>query len=197
MSKTNRRSNIDLVKSQFAEGRIDRREFLRYATLLGLSAPAAYAFAGKITGDGFVPAARAATLPKGGTLRLGNRVKDIKDPHTYSWGAYDSNVSRQVVEYLTLTDENNVTHPYLLEKWDASEDLKTWTLHVRQNIKWHNGKAFTADDVVWNLKQLCDPAVGSSFLGLVKGYLMKEVPDGADASGKPKTKLELWDTNAI
>lgn len=197
MSKKDRRSNIDFVKSQFAEGRIDRREFLRYATLLGLSAPAAYAFAGKVAGEGFMPTARAETMPKGGTLRLGNRVKDIKNPHTYSWGAYDSNVSRQVAEYLTLTDEHNVTHPYLLEKWEASQDLKTWTLHVRNNIKWHNGRAFTADDVVWNLKQLCDPAVGSSFLGLVAGYLMKEVPDGTDANGKPKTKLELWDASAI
>ncbi len=197
MKQYRKHPSIDLVKSQFVEGRIDRRDFLRYATLLGLAAPAAYAFVANVTGESLVAPARAAEMPKGGTLRVGNRVKDIKSPHTYSWGAYDSNVSRQVVEYLTLTDDQNVTHPYLLEKWEASPDLKTWTLHVRQNVKWHNGRAFTADDVIWNLKQLCDPAVGSSFLGLVQGYLMKEVPDGTDKDGKPKTKLELWDASAI
>ncbi len=121
-------------------------------------------------------------------------MRDLKDPHAYSWGA---TIASQVVEYLTLTDEQNVTHPCLLEKWEVSEDLKTWTLNVRPGVKWHNGQDFTADDVVWNLHHLLDPAVGSSFVGLVKGYLMKEVDAGTDAKGKPKKIFELWDANAI
>ncbi|HTW27721.1 MAG TPA: ABC transporter substrate-binding protein [Acetobacteraceae bacterium] len=184
---------LETLRRQLADGRLDRREFLRFATLLGVAAPAAYAMAGL----GPMPRARAADMPHGGTLRVGTRVKELKSPHTYSWGGYDSNFSRQVVEYLTLTDRNNVTHPYLLEKWAVSPDLKTWTLTLRQGIKWHNGQDFTADDVVWNLKQLTDAAVGSSFVGLVKAYLLTEVPDGTDASGKPKTTTKLWDANAI
>ncbi len=46
--------------------------------------------------------------------------------------------------------------------------------------------------MVWNLKQLTDASVGSSFVGLVKGYLMNETK-GADG----KTTTELWDANAI
>ena len=51
---------IPELKDQFLKGRVDRREFLRTATLLGLSASAAYAFVGSITGERAVPRARAA-----------------------------------------------------------------------------------------------------------------------------------------
>ena len=193
---TNKRENpnIALLKRELAEGQISRREFVRFATLIGMTAPAAYAF----VGARYTPAAaQTASMPKGGTLRLGTRVKALNDPATYSWGGYDSNVTRQVCEYLTLTDQKNVTHPYLLESWEPSEDLKTWTLKIRQGVKWHNGDDFTADDVMWNLKRLTDPAVGSSFIGLIQDFMLKKVPNGTDKDGKPATKLEWWDANAI
>jgi len=47
-----------------------------------------------------------------------------------------------VVEYLTYTDENNITHPFLLDKWIVSEDLRTWSLHLKKNIFFNNGQAF-------------------------------------------------------
>jgi peptide/nickel transport system substrate-binding protein len=196
MSSTNENPNIRLLRKELSERKIDRREFLRFATLLGMAAPAAYAAAGLPLEGSFAREARAA-MPGGGTFRLGTRVKSLSDPAIYDFGAYDSNVTRQVCEYLTLTDRNNITHPYLLEKWEASPDLKTWTLSVRQNVTWHNGEDFTADDVLWNLKRLTDPAVGSSFIGLIEDFLLKKVPDGTDKSGKPKTKLVWWDANAI
>jgi peptide/nickel transport system substrate-binding protein len=188
MSDKNKMPHLDKLRAQLADGTMNRREFVRFATLLGVAAPVAL----KMAGLGPVAPARAETMPMGGTLRVGTRVKDLKNPHTYSWGGYDSNVSRQVVEYLTLTDEHNITHPYLLDGWSVSQDLKTWTLNVRKGVKWRNGRDFTADDVVWNLRQLTDAAVGSSFVGLVKGYLLKEVK-GADG----KTTTELWDASAI
>jgi peptide/nickel transport system substrate-binding protein len=188
MSDDRNSPHLRKLQSQLADGKMSRREFVRFATLVGVAAPAAYAMVG-LQAPG---RARAASMPSGGTLRVGTRVKDLKSPHTFSWGAYDSNITRQVVEYLTFTDDHNVTHPYLLDGWSASADLKTWTLNVRKGVKWRNGEDFTADDVIWNLKQCTDAAVGSSFVGLVKGYLLTEKTDGAG-----KTMTVLWDANAI
>ena len=187
---------IDRLKEGFAEGRIDRREFLRSSTLLGLSAGAAYAFAGKVTGEPFARPARAA-MSKGGTLKIGMRVKEIATPHTFDW-VEKSNVTRQVVEYLTKTGHDNITRPYLLQSWEASDDLKTWTLRLRKDVKWHSGRAFTADDVIWNLNHVLDPETGSSVLGLMKGYLLEEYEtDKTDKDGKAIKSTRLWDANAI
>ena len=188
---------IPTLKQQLAERQIDRREFLRYATLLGMSTPAAYAAVRAITGQAFAPAAAAQTLPRGGTLRIGMRCQDLKSPHTYSW-IESSNSARQVLDYLTITGPDNITRPGLVEKWEASPDLKTWTLRVRRNAKWHSGRQFTADDVVWNLKRVLDPKTGSSTVGLMKGFLLEEFDTGEkDDKGNAKKSVRLWDANAI
>src|SRR6059036_1418468 len=182
---------IPTLKRQLAERLIDRREFVRYAALLGMSATAAYAFAGKVTGESLVAPAAAQTLPKGGVLRIGMRCQDLKSPHTYSW-VESSNSARQVLDYLTTTGVDNVTRPSLVEKWEASPDLKTWTLRLRRNVKWHNGRQFTADDVVWNLKRVLDPKTGSSVLGLMKGFLLEEFETGEkDDKGNAKKSAQL------
>jgi peptide/nickel transport system substrate-binding protein len=175
--------HIRYLKELLAEGKIGRREFLRSATLVGLSATAAYGFVGRLFGESAVSPALAA-MPKGGTIRISMRVMKVDNPHTFDW-AEKSNVVRQVCEYLTKTGYDNVTRPYLLEKWEPSDDLKTWTLYLRKGVKWHNGRAFAADDVVWNFKQVLDPANGSSMIGLLKGYLMND------------KGTALWDANAI
>jgi peptide/nickel transport system substrate-binding protein len=180
------------------EREIDRREFLRYATLLGMAAPAAYAFVGKVTGEPLVaPAQAQGALPKGGTLRIAMRCQDLKSPHTYSW-IESANSARQVVDYLTVTGVDNITRPGLVEKWEASPDLKTWTLRLRKSVKWHNGRQFTADDVVWNFKRVLDPKTGSSVLGLMKGFLIEDYDAGEkDDKGNPKKSSRLWDAGAI
>ena len=172
------------LQEQLVEGRLDRREFVRFASLLGVSAASAYAFAGKITGEDFVPRAQAQDMPMGGTIRIAMRVTAVNDPHTFSW-VIDSNIVRQVCGYLTRTGTDNVTRPDLLEGWEASEDMLTWTLNVRKGVKWHSGRDFTAEDVAWNLNRVLTPEAGSSVLGLMQGYMMND--EGT----------ALWDANAI
>jgi len=187
---------IGTLKMQLAEKKIGRRDFLRFATLLGLGAPAAYEFANKIDG-GFVASAQAAEMPKGGILKIAQRVPKLDTPHTFSW-IYDSNCVRQVCGYLTRTGADNVTRPDLASKWTASEDLKTWTITIDPKAKWHKGGAFTAEDAAWNIKHCLDPKIGSSVIGLMKGYLLKDVDTGKlDDKGAKIMTTELWDANAI
>ena len=47
--------------------------------------------------------------------------------------------------------------PQLATHWDVSSDKRTYIFHLRKNIRWHDGKPFTADDVVYSFKLLMDP----------------------------------------
>ena len=120
-------------------------------------------------------------------LRIGMRVNEIGRAHATS-SVEGSNILRQVCDYLTLTDRDNITHPVLLERWDTSEDLKTWTLHIRPEARWRSGRPFLADDVMWNIKHVLDPATGSSVLGLMRPYMMVDFDDGAGCSGQAGKK---------
>ena len=187
---------IGSLKQQLTDKVMDRRDFVRYATLLGMAAPMAYMWAGKITGEDFVPQARAQDMPKGGIIRIAQRVPKVENPHTFSW-VYDSNIARQVCGYLTRTGVDNVTRPALASKWEASEDLKTWTLTI-SDATWRDGKAFTAEHAAWNINHCLDPKVGSSVIGLMKGYLLNEVDTGTkDDAGNAVMTTEIWDANAI
>ena len=182
---------VPKLKTQLEDNEISRREFVKYVSLLGVSAAAAYALAGETA-----PAALAEDLPKGGTLRIGMRVPKLDDPHTFSW-IYDSNVVRQVCGYLTRTGVDGITRPDLASKWTVSDDLKTWTFTIA-DVKWHDGRPFTAEDAAWNIKRCLADETGSSVQGLMKGYMLKEVDKGKkNEKGEPVKSTELWAANAV
>jgi peptide/nickel transport system substrate-binding protein len=176
---------IPELKDQLAKGEITRREFVRSATLLGMSVAAAGAIVGA-PGPLLRP---AHAQKKGGVLRVGTNVQKMKDPATYDWVPM-SNVGRLIADHLTQTDQDNITHPNLLERWEASSDLKTWTLHLRKGIQFQMGakrRELEAADVVWNLKRWLAKETGSSIRGLMS-YLQ---PDGIEEVNKYAVRLHL------
>ena len=178
---------VGLARRQLAEGKSDRRDFLRNVTLLGVSAGAAYAMAGEILGEAILPPAAAAEGDPvmGGVLRVSMSVQEMADPSVFSWTEM-SNQARHIVEYLTYTGPDNVTRPYLAESWEPSDDLRAWTFRLRQGVKWSNGDDFTAEDVLFNLQRWLNPATGSSNIGLFAGLTEDYDTGQKNADGSPK-----------
>ena len=181
---------VEQMKKSLTDGKCSRREFLRTITLLGVSATAAYSMAGSILGKDVLPdivsSAMAATQNMGGVLKFGMVVQEMADPATYSW-TQKSIVARHIIEYLVETGSDNITRPNLATSWEASDDLKTWTFHLRKGVKWSNGDDFGADDVVFNFTRWLDPKTGSSNLGLF-GSMMEETGE-KDAKGNPIKRM--------
>ena len=47
--------------------------------------------------------------------------------------------------------------PAVAEKWEASEDGKKITFHLRKDAKWSNGDPVTAQDFEYAWKRVLDP----------------------------------------
>jgi len=174
---------IPALKEDVGRGHLNRREFLRFATLLGMSAAAA----GQMIGLGFPTRAHAANIKRGGMLKISQQIQKIDHPARYSW-LMPSNSMRMIFEYMTLTGPDNITRPYLCESWSASEDLKTWTFNVRKGVLFNNGDKFTADDCIFTIKEWLNKEVGSSLLGLVGSYLE---PTGIEKVDEYRFRLHL------
>ena len=174
---------IQEYKKHLDNGNMSRRDFIRYAGLLGMSAFAA----SQMAGLAWPLRAAAQGVKRGGTMKVAAPVHKVTHPAQFSW-IVPTNQLRQVAEYLTYTDENNITHPYLLENWQASDDLKTWTLNLKKGIQFNNGDDFTADDVIFTFNQWLNKDVGSSMLGMIGGYLD---PTGIEKVSDHQVKLHL------
>jgi peptide/nickel transport system substrate-binding protein len=167
---------LDVVEA-FAAGRLSRREFIQRATVLGLSTGAI----------GMVLAACSSASPSasgaaggttGGTIRIASQKPVSVDPVAMQdLGGYG--ITAQSFEFLcTLNSKGTDIAPGLALKWTPNADGTVWTFDLRQNVKWHDGTAFTADDVVATMERLVK--AGNSGL---KGVL----PPGGAVAKDPNT----------
>jgi len=63
---------------------------------------------------------------------------------------------------VNVDPQTNELSPGLAERWELSEDGLSWTFYLRQDVKFHNGEPFTADDVVFTIERGKASAVGSA-----------------------------------
>ena len=111
----------------------------------GLSAAGARTLAACGGEEPVTPPAASTTLKRGGTMKIGSAVQRLDHPARLSW-VEGANQLRQVAEYLTETDPDNITRPWLLERWEADAEVKTWTLYLHRGIRFNNGAELQADD---------------------------------------------------
>jgi peptide/nickel transport system substrate-binding protein len=85
---------------------------------------------------------------------------------------YAITVANQIFDGLVEFDAHLNVVPDLAQSWSSSRDGVVWTFNLRKAVQFHNGREVTADDVVYSLSRLLDPAVHSplsSLLNKVKG----------------------------
>ncbi|MBI2907837.1 MAG: ABC transporter substrate-binding protein [Chloroflexi bacterium] len=78
-----------------------------------------------------------------------------------------------ILKYDTQDTEKVVTD--LAERWEVSSDGKVYTFHLRKDIRWHDGKPFTAADAKFNVERLTEKA--SPFAGMLLAVERAETPD--------------------
>ncbi|MEL6979155.1 MAG: ABC transporter substrate-binding protein [Pseudomonadota bacterium] len=139
-------------------GVLPRREFLTLAGALGLGASGAYGLLGLAAPR---PAA-AQTAPQGGVLRVAMAVRPIRDPRLFTWPE-SAEIARQICEPLVRYRADGALEPWLLQGWETAPDASEYVLKLRPGVRWSNGDAFEAEDVLANLRRWCDrSAFGNS-----------------------------------
>jgi peptide/nickel transport system substrate-binding protein len=183
MSMKKRPTPIDTVRGGRSElendlfdellsGRIGRREFLRHGSVLGLSLPFLGGLASAVFGPLGVPKARAAGAA-GATLRIGlNQPAGAIDPVSIADNA-GLILLHQAGELLCRTGPDLVLQPVLAESWSPNNDGSVWTFKIRKGVKFQDGRAMTAADVVATIDRLADPKNSSNALSAFKGNLQK------------------------
>jgi len=81
---------------------------------------------------------------------------------------YDRLIHRLYPSLSRGPEEERRPRPALAESWDVSEDGKTWIVHLRKDVTWHDGVPFTADDVVFTFNLITNPAAGYGSAKFIK-----------------------------
>ncbi|HWF25406.1 MAG TPA: ABC transporter substrate-binding protein, partial [Solirubrobacteraceae bacterium] len=162
---------------ELVAGHISRRQFVRRGAVMGMSASAlsaVLAACGGANSTSSTPSTSTAagTPTKGGTLKLAIQTPaGAINPLTIS-DAGGLCMLAQTGEFLAF--DNNMAlqlQPMLATSWKPNADGSVWTFNLRPGVKFHNGAALTADDVVYTFQQLSDPKNASNALSTFTSVL--------------------------
>ncbi len=151
-------------------GRLDRRRFVQAMVALGLTAPMAaqvLAATGIAHAQPKPPSFTPTKRGGGGQLRvLWWQAPTLLNPH-FATGTKDQDASRIFYEPLAGYDPDGNIVPALAAEVPSVDNGGlakdgTWVIwKLKRGVQWHDGKPFTADDVVFNWEYVADPATAA------------------------------------
>jgi peptide/nickel transport system substrate-binding protein len=123
------------------------------------------------------PAPPAAPPQPGGTLVI---VTHQKPPHIdpgVHTSRYTAMINQNTHDPLIWQVEANRFAPGLAERWEASSDLKSYTFHLRRDVKFHDGTPFNAEAVKFTWDRIRDPRTRSTRAPFLGDYVRTDVVD--------------------
>jgi len=164
-------------------GRLSRRTFVQKMVGFGLTTP----FASQLLAH----AGLAQTAPRtdyeptkaggGGALKLLFwQAATLLNPH-FAVGAKDVAGSRIFYEPLASWDPEGNLVPMLaaeipdMEGGGVARDGMSVTWRLKKDVQWHDGRPFTADDVVFNWEYAADPATAATTIGSYKDVTVEKI----------------------
>jgi oligopeptide transport system substrate-binding protein len=110
-------------------------------------------------------------VEKENALQLLTEESQTLDPALSLDGAED--ILGDLYSGLVSFDASLDIRPGLAAAWDVTPDGRTYTFHLREDVRFHNGRPFTADDVVYSWLRAAGPELNSAaaerYLGDILG----------------------------
>lgn len=159
--------DLSKLRADAEEGRIGRRELLRRAAALGLSAPAVAGLLAACGPSGTATPSGTQTTP---SAPVGNPNAKVTYGLASDWQTLDppryTNVAEREIFYsifdpLVDMDEKLDIKPALAKSWDVQDGGKVIVFTLQPNVKFHDGTPCDAAAVKFNLERLLDPKTGS------------------------------------
>jgi oligopeptide transport system substrate-binding protein len=156
--------------------------YLKELRAFALGAALAFATAGAVTG---AAAAQSA-------LRIANTGEPRSlDPHAIS-GTWEGRVTGELFMGLTTEDADGRPIPGSAESWTINGDGTVYTFKLRPGLVWSDGRSVTADDFVYSLRRILDPATAARYASL-----LFPIKNGADLNGKKTEGMEKLGVRAV
>ena len=191
---------IRALANEVKAGRLSRRAFVQTMVGVGLTAPLA---AQILTSAGV---ARAQTAPSFTPTKRGGggpvkillwQAPTLLNPH-FAVGTKDQIASRVFYEPLASYDPDGNIVPVLaaevpsLQNGQVAKDGLSVTWKLKKNVTWHDGKPFTADDVVFNWEYVTDPATAATTAGPYRDIQRIDKIDGHSVKITFKNPSPFW-----
>ena len=193
--QSNEERQAEALAQGFLRGELSRREFFRRAggfsvfaigaTSLGAVLTACSSNGGSTTPSGS-PGGAVGVLKPGGTLKAAlTGGPDTLDPATstiYTGAQVYDNIFNKLIDL----DPDGTFYGQLATAWDSSDDT-TWVFDLVDNAVFHNGEAFTPDDVKYTFERILDPKTASSYAPLYDAIDSVEVTGDTQVTFHLKT----------